>query len=91
MPSLRYLNSMLTIIAVLLTLNVYAMWTAAPAHVTAPADAYAAEPAGLPNAGKQRKDMIDELKKVNGNIDALKSALLSGKVKVQVEGDAKSD
>jgi len=91
MPSLRYLNSLLTVIAVLLTLNVYALWTAAPVGVSASSEAYANDPPGMPNAGKQRKDMIDELKRVNTGLDSLQAALMSGKVKVQVEGDEKAD
>ena len=86
MPSVRYLNSILTIIAVLLTLNVYALWTAAPGGQLASVALEArAEAGGLPNAGKQRKDMIDELKKVTAGITRMEQTLTSGQVRVRME------
>lgn len=92
MPSLRYLNSVLTIIAVLLTLNVYALWTAAPAgSALAPAETYAAENQGIPNAGQQRLEMINQLKQANAELSVLHRTLTSGQVRVQVEGNESSD
>jgi hypothetical protein len=80
MRTLRYLNGVLTIIAVLLTLNMWMMWhTASP---TLPNNE--AQAAGLANAGKQRAEMIGQLKKLNVQLDALGTMLKEGKASVQV-------
>lgn len=92
--SLRYLNSILTVITVLLALNVYLGFTSSPAghwlagHATQEAiasDQNAFSGAGIPNAGAQRKAMVDELKMMNAKVDRLSSDLTSGRVRVVVE------
>lgn len=92
MHSLRYLNTVLTILALLLTLNLWTAWTdSAGGHalsLTRPAEAQ-----GIVNAGAQRKEMIDLLKKLNVSLSELDKKLTSGKLKVQVadENDPKKD
>ncbi|MCC6682733.1 MAG: hypothetical protein IT445_17670 [Phycisphaeraceae bacterium] len=85
MRRLRYLNSVLTVIAVLLTINLYTMWTVTPAgSAMAPTSSYAAD-SGVVDARVQRKEMIDLLKQINSEISAMHSTLSSGKVRVTVE------
>jgi hypothetical protein len=89
MRSLRYLNSVLTVIAVLLSANVYALWTSTPGgEAFWPAQrANAAErpEPGVPNASQQRKEMVDLLKNVNAQLGDLKSSLKDGTVRVRIE------
>ena len=86
MQSLRYLNSILTVLAVLLALNVWTMWRGAAAEMVGPIQsAQAAGPGGIPNAGAQRKQIIDQLKSLNAKTDSLTSLLKSGTVRVRVQ------
>lgn len=79
MKHLRYLNAVLTVIAVLLTLNLYAMWTTGVA--TAPRYAHAAaKPFPQP-----QQQTVDQLKLVNKKLDALEQTLTSETFKVTVE------
>lgn len=78
--SLRYLNSVLTVLAVLLALNLWTTWSVTPD--VGPA-AYAQ---GIPDEGAQRKQMIDLLKSLNQSVDQMKELFTSGKAKVQVAG-----
>lgn len=86
MRSLRYLNSILTVIAVLLTLNLYVAWNTTPAGVAVSfaEEAHAQEAGGISNAGAQRKEMIDLLKQLNVNVVGVKKTLDGG---VRVTGD----
>jgi hypothetical protein len=83
MRSIRYLNVILTVIAVLLTLQLWTSWTGGPAPQfdnTAHAQA-----GGIPNAGAQRLEMINLLKKLNQNVESQTQLMRSGKVRVRVE------
>jgi len=87
MRSLRYLNTVLTMIMVLLTLNVYALWSATPAgNLLSTAAEVRAEAGGIPNAAKQRKDILDELKKVTSELSSLQTTMTDGSVRVRLEG-----
>jgi hypothetical protein len=104
MRSLRYLNTILTVLAVLLAAQLWTTWTA-PHLLASPSGDVAdlATPAfaearnagsggGIPDAGAQRKDMIDLLKKHAAQNDELLGLLRSGDVRVkleQVPGDKK--
>jgi len=81
MRSLRYLNSVLTVIAVLLTLNLYTMWT-----VTGPEVATEAQAQGIPNAGAQRAETLAQLKLLNKTNLGIYELLKTGKARVRVEG-----
>jgi len=87
MRSLRYCNVILTFIAVLLTLNLWTAWVTTPggSMMSVTDDAHAQ---GIPNAGAQRKEMVDQLKSVNAEIKSLHATLKSGSVRVKVDGDA---
>jgi hypothetical protein len=83
MPSLKYLNTILTVLAVLLGLSLWTAWTQSPDFV-APAHAQ-----GIPDEGAQRKQMIDELKLLNKKVDGLQALLVSGAVRVQVQDNGR--
>jgi hypothetical protein len=88
MNSRRYLNTILTVIAVLLSLQLWTSWNSGELSTATPAMAQPEEPGGLPNAGAQRKQQIDLLKKIVTQNDALVALLRSGQVRVQVEATA---
>lgn len=81
MRSLRYLNVMLTLVAVLLAGNLWVAVQDSPGNWRAVSEAHAA---GLANAGAQRQQIIDQLKKVNVQLGDLKTMLKKGDVAVQV-------
>ena len=56
MRSIRYLNTVLTVIAMLLTLQLWTLWTSPPAQTLSAAQMAHARgrPAGFPNAAAQR-------------------------------------
>lgn len=85
MTGIKYLNSILTVLAVLLALNLWTSWATGPAAQTlAPQQALAQEH-GIPNAAMQRKDMIDLLKNLNVEVAGLKTLLTSGQARVRLE------
>lgn len=81
MRSLRYLNSVLTALAVLLSLNLYLAWSDSPVSVASEARAQ-----GISNAGAQREEQIALLKQINVNLREMSAALKDGSVRVRVEG-----
>lgn len=96
MPSLRYLNVILTVLAVLLSLQLWTTWSgyggslAGGPSIAAPALAQtrgtpAPASAGLPDPGAQRRDMIDLLKQLVVKTDEVSSVLRSGQVRVRLE------
>jgi hypothetical protein len=78
MAGSRYLNGVLTVLCVLLTLNLYTAWTTGGDYV---ASAYAQ---GIPDEGAQRMQIIDQLKLMNTKMDQLNAMLTSGKARVTV-------
>lgn len=82
MRAIHYLNTVLTVLAVLLAAQLWTSWTASP-ELTRPAAAQ-----GIPDAGAQRKQIVDELKLLNSKMEGLQNLLVSGKVQVHatVEG-----
>jgi hypothetical protein len=86
MRSLTYLNSVLTVLAVLLTLQLGVALQGGQATPITLERSALAEPAGIPNAGDQRKQMIDLLKQVSSQLSDLNKLMKSGEVRVRVEG-----
>jgi hypothetical protein len=81
---MRYLNTILTILALLLALQLWTTWTGtASPPLSLVAQAQAQD--GIPNAGAQRKQMIDLLKEQNVKIEKLSQLLESGRVRVRLE------
>ncbi len=89
MKSLRYLNTVLTVIAVLLGLNLWTAWMGQSAAPAFESRAIAAENEGLANAGAQRTQMIDQLKRLVQRVEEQTALLKSGTVKVKVDAAEK--
>lgn len=89
MASLRYLNGVLTILTVLTAMLVWTLWTASPAGeaLSFSQSAQAAAPRGIPNAGDQRKQIVDQVRINNQKMDALIGLLKSGQVRVRLESN----
>lgn len=88
MRSLRYLNTILTLIAVLLTLNLWTAWTASPSPaVDFATEARAADdrPSGVGGSAARQKAMVDELKSMNKKLDSIETTLTSGKMRVKID------
>ncbi|MCC7146604.1 MAG: hypothetical protein IT443_09175 [Phycisphaeraceae bacterium] len=82
MRSLRYLNAVLTLIALLLTVHLWTLWTLSPVDLSL---AQTARAEGIPDSGAQRNEMIAELKSLNQRMDSLIGLLRSGEVRVRLE------
>ncbi len=91
MKSLRYLNTVLTLIAVLLTVNIWTLWNMTPGGEALSVATEAEAANGIPNAGQQRKEIVDAVKRVNDDTNAIKNLLANGTIKVRIEGNASQD
>lgn len=87
MRSLRYLNTVLTVIAVLLTLQLWTSWTTGVSEKSLPSfvDPVERADASIPNAAAQRKQMIDLLKQSNDRLAEMTKMFKSGSARVRVE------
>jgi len=83
-PSLRYLDAILTIIAVLLTLNLWTMWAGGPSHAMTELATPAQAAVGIANPGYQRKQMIDLLKRQVQQAEQLSELFQSGRARVSM-------
>lgn len=86
MRKVSYLNGVLTVIAVMLTLLLVDRLTSRDASVLV-GPAYAEPPTrdgGMVSAGEQRKMMIAELKKLTQKLEVLDHHLTSGTLRVKV-------
>lgn len=81
MKRISYRDSILSIIAVLLAANVWVQISSGPAFSH---EALAQDPRGIPNAGYQRKEMIDGIREIGRRVDGLAKVIESGKLKVEV-------
>ena len=96
MRCLKYLNSILTILTVLLALQLWTTWTSPiptqASDVVSLSDHYrlvqTAQAAGIPNAGSQRRQMIDMLTAIHQETEKLNRLLESGRVRVRIESSA---
>ena len=88
MKQLRYMNSVLTVIAVLLTLNLYAQLTGTPAGgvVSTAQQAHAADRAqGVGSQAARQQEMVDQLRSLNETVSTLSTTLTDGSVRVSVD------
>ncbi|MCX5661742.1 MAG: hypothetical protein NTW19_18845 [Planctomycetota bacterium] len=92
MRSVRYLNTVLTVLCVLVAVQIWTSWSTSGLPVASTAQAQPASPpsgGGIPDAGAQRKEMIDLLKRLAQQHDDLGQLLRSGQVRVKVESGAR--
>lgn len=80
MRHLRYTNRILTILAILLSLQLWTAWTESPDALPG------ARAVGIPDEGAQREQMISLLKLLNQKFEEHKSFMESGKLVVTVHG-----
>ena len=86
MRLMRYLNTVLTVIAILLTLHLWTLWTYPSVGGRPVVDlAQPAEAAGIPNAGMQRKQTNDLLKRLIQKTEELTGLFKSGRARVRME------
>ena len=83
MRQIKYLNTVLTIIAVLLTVNLWVTWAQSSVSVAEGAQAQAG--ISLPDPGVQRSEMISQLKSLNEKITELNAQFKGGTARVRVE------
>ncbi len=83
MRSLRYLNTILTLIAVLLTLNLWTAWTTG----SAPAVdlAHQAHAQGASSSGDRQQTMIEKLTSIDKKVGDIDATLTSGQVRVKID------
>ncbi len=84
MKSLRYLNTILTVIAVLLTVNVWTMWSITPGGETLSV-ATEANAQGIANAAQQRKQIVDAVNQVRTEVGEVKAMFKNGTARVRLE------
>ncbi len=86
MRSLRYLNCVLTVLAVLLSLQLWTSWSTSSVSMVQEAHAQ-----GIPNAGAQRKEMIDALARIQQELTLTNEMLRSGQLRVVVDQPRSDD
>lgn len=89
MKSLRYLNTMLTVIAVLLTVNVWTLWSVTPGGEVLSA-ASEARADGIANGGAQRQQIISAIKQVQADTGELKAMFKNGSARVRLEAGSQA-
>ncbi len=93
MKTVRYLNSVLTVLAVLLTLNLYMQLAGAPAG-SLPGTSVAQannEPRGVGSQAARQQAIVDELKALNATVRQLQASLADGSIRVKVDALPDSD
>lgn len=90
MNNSKYLNTVLTVIAVLLGLNLWVGMHRAPSG-SALDPSGTAHATGRIDAGQQRARMIEELSALGGKIDSVGKKLTDGSIKVQVQSMPEHD
>ena len=73
----------LGVVVVVQTLLLLSLWAGGPAAGVARAD-------GIPDAGAQREDILNQLKATNAKLDALTALLSGGKLEVTVRKPTES-
>ena len=89
MKNLNYLNRVLTVIAVLLTINLYVQITGTHAgSVVAPANEAMAEdrnPRGVGSTAAREAAQLDELRAISAGVERIAATLTDGSARVKVD------
>jgi len=85
MKSMTYLNSILTVLAILLGLNLWTQWTASPAADLLISEAHASGVPAPASGSVQRRDMIKLLQEIKAETNDMNNLLSSGQMRVMVE------
>lgn len=89
MNNMKYLNTVLTVLAVLLALNLWVGVNSGPSEGIGLEGQAIAQ--GRVDAGQQRAEMIKELKGLKSTVEAMSSKLTDGSIKVKVESMPEHD
>jgi len=89
MNNMKYLNTVLTVLAVLLALNLWVGVHATPSQGVGLESRANAQ--GRIDAGQQRAEMIKELKGLKATVEAMSGKLTDGSIKVKVESMPETD
>lgn len=87
MTNTKYLNSILTILAVLLAMN---LWVGVKTTPSIGLDNQAIAQ-GRVDAGQQRAEMITQLKELKSSVESISNKLSDGSITVSIEGDSGND
>ena len=87
MRSLRYLNSILTVLAVLLALNCWVLLAGTHSGLMPVNEAHAQ---GVGGAAQRQAEIVDQLKTLNKAVSSLEAEIKAG-IKVEVTGMPKGD
>lgn len=90
MINTKYLNAVLTVIALLLALNLWVGAHQSPASAALDPSSEALAQ-GRTDAGQQRAKMIEALQNLGSKVEAMNKKLSDGSIKVKVEGNADND
>ena len=89
MQSLRYLNTLLLVIAVLLALQLWTAWAGGSSPAQTAIAASPTPTAGFAGAGQQRKQIVDELKRLNQEMERLTRLFEQGDARVRIDSGSK--
>ena len=89
MTNMKYLNAVLTVLAVLLALNLWVGVHPGPGQGMGLENQAHAQ--GRIDAGQQRAEIIKELKGLKSTVEAMNSKLTDGSIKVKVESLPEQD
>lgn len=89
MTNTKYLNAVLTVIAVLLALNLWVGVNPAPSEQIGMESQAIAQ--GRVDAGQQRAEMVKELKGLKSTVESMSKKLSDGSITVKIEGDVEKD
>lgn len=89
MNNMKYLNTVLTVLAVLLALNLWVGVQPSPSNQLGLESQAIAQ--GTVNAGQQRTEMIKELQGIKSTVESMSKKLTDGSIKVKVEAEPTTD
>ena len=89
MNNMKYLNTVLTVLAVLLALNLWVNVNDTSSNGIGLESQAIAQ--GRVDAGQQRAEMIKELKGLKSTVESMSSKLTDGSIKVKVESMPEGD
>lgn len=85
----RYLNVVLTVLALMLGMNLYVQLADGTAEMLSPA--HAAEARGIGSQAERQQAMVQELKAMNSKLDRIDSTLNTKTFKVETQGMTPSE
>ena len=90
MKTLRYSNAVLTVMAVLLTLNLYVLLAGTPAGSTlsAATEARAGDARGVGSQAERQQEILQALTDLKLGVEQINTTLTGGALRVKIDGAA---